>query len=198
MAALALMALVLWIFGAAYVHATTVVLVVVSLMIVTNVVDWNDILGNKEAWNVLVWFATLVTLADGLNRVGFVAWLAERFVGLLSGFSPILVMGLLVAFYFLIHYMFASITAHTVAILPVMLAIGAEAPGLPGLPFALLLCYSLGLMGVLTPYATGPAPVYYASGYISRADFWRLGLIFGAIFLAALLAIGIPYLTAVT
>jgi len=29
------------------------------------VVQWNDIIGNKAAWNVLVWFATLVTLAGG-------------------------------------------------------------------------------------------------------------------------------------
>jgi len=47
---------------------------------------------------------------------------------------------------------------------------------------------------VLTPYATGPAPVYFASGYISREDFWRLGLIFGLIFLGALLLAGTPYL----
>jgi L-tartrate/succinate antiporter len=166
-------------------------------MILSRVVQWSDILGNQEAWNVLVWFATLVTLADGLNRVGFVSWLAQEFVGRLTGLSPILAMALLTAFYFLIHYMFASLTAHTTAILPVMLAIGAETPGIPLLPFVLLLCYASGLMGVLTPYATGPAPVYYASGYISRLDFWKLGLLFGAIFLTALLAIGIPYLTAI-
>ena len=49
-------------------------------------------------------------------------------------------------------------------------------------------------MGVITPYATGPAPVYFASGFIARRDFWRLGLIFGLIFLGALLAIGVPWL----
>jgi L-tartrate/succinate antiporter len=49
-------------------------------------------------------------------------------------------------------------------------------------------------MGVLTPYATGPAPVYFASGYIPRGDFWRLGLIFGLIFVGALLLVGVPYL----
>jgi di/tricarboxylate transporter len=49
-------------------------------------------------------------------------------------------------------------------------------------------------MGVLTPYATGPAPVYFGSGYIARRDFWRLGLIFGVIFLAALGLIGLPFL----
>jgi di/tricarboxylate transporter len=69
-------------------------------------------------------------------------------------------------------------------------------PGLPVQPFALLLVYSLGLMGVLSPYATGPAPVYYASGFVSRRAFWSLGLLFGLIYLATLLAVGIPHLTA--
>ena len=54
----------------------------------------------------------------------------------------------------------------------------------------MLMVFSLGVMGVLTPYATGPAPVYFGSGYIPRRDFWRLGLIFGLIFLASLLVIG--------
>ena len=53
-------------------------------------------------------------------------------------------------------------------------------------------------MGVLTPYATGPAPVYYACGYVSRRDFWRLGLIFGVIFIAVLLLIGVPWLGALS
>ena len=104
----------------------------------------------------------------------------------------------LVVFFFLIHYMFASLTAHTTAILPIILAIGKSIPGIQLVPFCLLLCYSLGLMGVITPYATGPAPVYYGSGYISRIDFWKLGLIFGLIYLFALLVIGIPYLNWIT
>ena len=66
--------------------------------------------------------------------------------------------------------------------------------GMPVRTFALLLSFTLGLMGVLTPYATGPAPVYYGSGFITRRDFWRLGLVFGAIFLGALLLIGVPTL----
>jgi L-tartrate/succinate antiporter len=61
--------------------------------------------------------------------------------------------------------------------------------------FAMLLVFSLGIMGVLTPYATGPAPAYFESGYISRQDFWKLGAIFGVIFLTALLLIGVPWLT---
>jgi di/tricarboxylate transporter len=52
-------------------------------------------------------------------------------------------------------------------------------------------------MGDITPYATGPAPVFYASGFISRKAFWGLGLVFGLIFIAALMVIGIPYLTTI-
>ena len=70
-------ALALWIGGGKYVHTTTVALVVIALMLMTRVVTWNDMLGNSPAWNVLVWFATLIPLADGLARVGFVKWFGE-------------------------------------------------------------------------------------------------------------------------
>ena len=197
MALLAVLALALWIFGGNFIDATTAAGFVISLMIITGTVTWDDILANKQAWNVLVWFATLVALADGLNKVGFVTWFAKSMAALLTGMSPIVVMVVLVMIFFIIHYMFASLTAHTTAILPVMLAVGAAIPGLPIKTFALLLCYSLGIMGVITPYATGPGPVYYGSGYISRKDFWTLGLIFGTIFLVALIGIGVPYLLAI-
>ena len=51
-------------------------------------------------------------------------------------------------------------------------------------------------MGVLSPYATGPAPVYHGSGYLPTATFWRLGATFGVVFLAALLSIGMPAILA--
>jgi L-tartrate/succinate antiporter len=197
MAFLAVLALAGWIFGAAQIDPTAVAGVVISLMMVTGVITWEDILSNRQAWNVLVWFATLVALADGLNKVGFVAWFAQSAASGLTGMSPVAGMVLLIAVFFGVHYLFASLTAHTAAVLPVMLAAGSAVPGLPMKVFALLLCYALGIMGVITPYATGPAPVYFGSGYLSRRDFWLLGLIFGIIFLLALLSLGVPYLLAV-
>ncbi len=194
MAGLVLLALALWIFGRSFIDASTVALLVISGMVVAGIVRWDDIVGNKAAWNVLVWFATLVTLADGLNKVGFVTWFAKGAAAGLGGIPPLAVMVALVALFFLVHYLFASSTAHTTAVLPVILAAGMAVPGVPARTFALLLCFSLGLMGVITPYATGPAPVYYGSGFVPRRDFWRLGGIFGAIFLAALLVLGVPWL----
>jgi len=74
-----------------------------------------------------------------------------------------------------------------------MLAVGTAIPGLSGLQYAMLLSMGLGLMGIITPYATGPSPIYYGSGYLPSADYWRLGTIFGIIFLAVFLLITVPW-----
>ena len=192
-AVLVTMALVLWIFGARYVNPTTVALIVIAMMLLTRVFTWDDLLKYSSAWNTLAWFATLVALADGLNRVGFVSWFAETLAGPLAGVSPITAIVVLVAVFYFAHYMFASVTAHTTAMLPVMLAVGATIPGMPMREYALLLCLTLGLMSVISPYASGVNSVYYGSGYIPAADFWRLGAIFGLIFIAVFLAIGVPW-----
>ena len=194
MASLAVFALILWIFCGHLFNATTVALMVVSLMIIFDVVSWPDITGNKNAWNVLAWFGTLVALADGLAKVGFLKWFATLATSSMSGLPITALLLALVAMFFFVHYMFASLTAHTTALFPIILATAAAVPGMPLRTLSLLLCATLGLMGILTPYATGPSPIYYGSGYISKKAFWTLGLIFGIIFIAVLLGVGYPYL----
>jgi len=190
LAVLVLLALAMWIFGGDFVNATTAALIVVSLMVLTRIVSWDDILSNKQAWSTLVWFATLIALADGLNRTGFVTWFAQSVSAHMGGFSPTIAMVVLVCVYFFSHYLFASITAHTTAMLPVMLAVGGSIPGMPMQALSQMLVLSGGIMSVLTPYAGGPNPVYYGSGYLPTKDFWLLGAIFGAIFFGLWLAIG--------
>ena len=46
----------------------------------------------------------------------------------MGGISPTTAMIVLVAVFFFTHYMFASITAHVTAMLPVMLAVGSASP----------------------------------------------------------------------
>jgi L-tartrate/succinate antiporter len=186
-------ALVAWIGGGRWVAPVTVALVVVSLMLLTKVITWADILANRQGWNVLVWFATLLALANGLSTVGFLAWLVQRATSVTRIVSPVAVLTGAIALFFLIHYLFASITAQTTALMPVFLLAIIGVPGIAPRAAALLLAYSLGLMGVISPYATGPAPIWYSSGYIATKDFWRLGAIMGAVYLGLLLALGIPY-----
>lgn len=191
LAVLVVLALALWIFGGDIINATTVAIAVIALMVILKVVSWDDILANKQAWNTLVWFATLVALADGLNKVGFVKWFAETIGAQMTGFSPTMAMLVLVAVFFFTHYLFASITAHVTAMLPVMLAVAMGIPGIDIRTFALLLALTLGIMGILTPYATGPSPVYYGSGYIPSKDYWRLGAIFGVIYFGVFLLVAL-------
>jgi L-tartrate/succinate antiporter len=194
MAVLAIAALAGWIFGGAIMAPVIVSLIVIALMVITGVVSWNDVIGNRQGWNVLVWFATLVAMADGLNQVGFLGWLAERSATALAGWSAVTIAVGLIALFFVIHYLFASTTAHATAVLPAFLVTVVAVPGMPVRAVVLTMLYSVGLMGVLTPYATGPAPVWFSAGYIAPKDFWRLGAIMGAIYLVALLAIELPYL----
>lgn len=194
MAGLAVLALLGWIFAGDYLNATLVALIALTLMILTGVITWDDLLGHKQAWNVLFWFATLVTLADGLAKVGFLKWFATTSAAAMAGYSPTTIIVMLLVLFFVVHYLFASLTAHVTALMPVFLTTASAIPGVNMRSLALLLCLSLGLMGIITPYATGPSPIYYGSGFISRKDFWLQGFIFGAIFLAALVFLGVPYL----
>jgi anion transporter len=180
--------------GSNFINATMVVFVVISLMLVTGVIDFADIVAEKAAWEVFFYFTSLLTLAAGLNEIGFIKWVADGYAKPLAGMSPTLGLILLVTFFFWVHYFFSSITSHTAAILPVVLAVGTSIPGMPMQTLTLLCIYSLGLMGVISPYATGPAPMYYGSGYIGKSDFWKFGLIFGVVYFAGLLLIVLPWL----
>jgi len=205
MSALVVLAMFLWItgsnpniklpvLGANYMNATMVVLVIISLLLVTRVVDFVDIVSEKAVWEVFFYFTSLLTLASGLNEIGFIKWVAEGFAKPLAGMSPTLALVLLVALFFWIHYFFSSITSHAAAMLPVVLAVGSGIPSVSVTELTVLCCYSLGLMGVISPYATGPAPMYYGSGFIGKGDFWKLGLIFGVIYFLGLLVIVLPWL----
>jgi L-tartrate/succinate antiporter len=194
LAVLVVCAVLLWILGGDLLDAAMTALAVVSLMLVFGVVTWKDMAHNDAAWTTLVLLATLVTLADGLAHAGFVAWFAKFVAGHVGGLSPTVMIVVLVAVYFFSHHMFASLTAHTTAMLPVMLAVGIGIPGMPADKLALALAVATGTMGIITPYATGAALPYYNCGYIAPSAFWRLGGIFGVLFLACLLGIGLPLL----
>jgi L-tartrate/succinate antiporter len=158
------------------------------------VFTWNDMARNHSAWTTVMLLATLVTLAGGLARVGFIKWFAAIAAQHITGLDPMVTVMALVSIYFFSHYMFASLTAHTSAMFPVMLAVGMGIPGMDPGKVALALALTTGIMGILTPYATGAALPYYNSGFIRPAEFWRLGLIFGLISLGFLLLIAVPLL----
>jgi L-tartrate/succinate antiporter len=194
MATLAFVALVLWIFAGAWLDSTMIAITVLVLMILTRIISWEDLLEYRQAWNMLIWFGTLVALADGLKETGFLKWFATSTSGLMKGLPIMTIVILMVAVYYLVHYMFASLTAHATALLPVFLTAVVLVPSMPLKLVAMLLCYTSGISCMLTPFASGPSAIYYGGGYINRLDFWRLGAIFGGVFISGLLLVGVPYL----
>lgn len=184
-------ALALWIGGAKYVDPTVAGIVVVAAMVLLRIISWDDFLGNASAWNVLVWFATLVTLAGGLAQTKFVDWVAQSLSPIVAGRGIVMAIVLVVGAFYFLHYLFGSLTAHTSALLPVFLVAAVKIPGVSPATWALLLACPLGLMGILTPYGTGPSPMYYGSGYVKGKEFWILGLVLGLIFFLVYAAIAV-------
>ena len=191
---LVLGALGFWIGAAAYIDPAIVAVFVILGMVIFRVVSWDEIVGHSQAWNTLIWFATLVTLAGGLAETKFLDWLAGSLVPVLSGLGAYAtIIGVVCSFFFL-HYFFASITAHTATLFPLFLAIAVKIPVVSPVAWALLLAYPLGMIGVLTPYASGQNAVYYGSGYIKRRDLWVLGFVLGVIYMTVYLAIIVKWL----
>lgn len=189
MASFAGLALILWIFGKEFkIDATMAAVSIVAAMVLTRVITWDDVIGNKPAWNIFIWFATLVALASGLNDVGVLKWIGKGTEVYLSGLTPTMLMISMIVFFFMLHYFFASLTAHTTALLPIFIVIAAKLIAPEQLTtFMILLTSTIGLMGIITPYGTGPSPIWYGAGYISQGKWWALGAIFALIFMSVLL-----------
>jgi divalent anion:Na+ symporter, DASS family len=175
MLAIFIFLIVFWIFGPYLnIKATTVALFGLGLLLLCNVLTWGDVLKEESAWDTFIWFATLVTLATFLNKFGFIGWISEQILETATGYHWMLALSVIVLVYLYSHYLFASTTAHACAMFPafLMVAIGVGAP--PYLAI-LILAYFSNLCGGLTHYGSGPAPVFYGSGYITVVDWWRVG-----------------------
>ena len=64
-----------------------VVFVVISLMLLTGVIEFEDIVAEKGAWEVFFYFTSLLTLSSGLNEIGFIKWVAEGYAKPLASVS---------------------------------------------------------------------------------------------------------------
>lgn len=158
------------------IHYTLVALVGIATLLLARVLDWDDVLAERAAWDVFIWYGGLVRMAEALGESGLTRRFAEFAAGIVSGWPWTLVLAALLVLYFFAHYGFASITSHSTAMytpfLVVMLAAGA-----PAAMAALLLAYFSNLSACLTHYGTTPGPILFGAGYVSQRDWWRLGLI---------------------
>ena len=139
------------------------------------VLQWADCLGEKSAWDTLTWFAVLVGMSGQLNALGLVAHVSTSIGGALTALHltwPAVCVLMNVA-YFVLHYIFASQTAHVGALLSACLAVMLTA-GVPPVLGTLTLAYTTNLFGAITHYSSGQAAVYYGAGYTDLPTTFRM------------------------
>ncbi|XP_031262134.1 dicarboxylate transporter 2.1, chloroplastic-like [Pistacia vera] len=178
-----LLAVSLWVGGDALgIQSVVAAMIGLSILLLLGVLNWDDCLSEKSAWDTLAWFAVLVGMASQLTNLGVVTWMSDCVAKCLQSFSlswPT-AFGVLQASYFLIHYMFASQTGHVGALYSAFLAMHLAA-GVPGVLAALALAYNTNLFGALTHYSSGQAAVYYGAGYVDLPDVFKMGFVMAVI-----------------
>lgn len=174
-------ALLLWASsGYTHVNATIVAMMAVSIMLLTEVLSWQDILNEKGAWDTFVWMGSLIALANFLSKLGFIPWLAESISSRMTGVSWLPALLILAIIYVYSHYGFASMVAHIVAMYSAFTAV-AVAAGVPPYLAALSLAVLSSLCGSLTHYAAGPAPIFFGAGYVEQNIWWKHGFLISVI-----------------
>jgi divalent anion:Na+ symporter, DASS family len=164
------------------VNPTSAALIGLSVLLLTGVLHWDDILKCRGAWDTIVWFAALVMMAEFLSKLGLVGWLATSIGNTIDhlGLHWSVATLLLVLLYVYSHYFFASTTAHITAMFAAFFAAGL-ALGAPPALLGLMLAFSSSLMMSLTHYGTGTAPIIFGSGYVTLAEWWRTGLVMSVV-----------------
>lgn len=185
-----IMLVVLWIFGETFgIKASVTALLGVTILLLTGILQWKDIAKEENAWDTLIWFATLVMMAGFLSKFGVIDWFGHFVVGHVSGYTWQVGFIILSMIYFFSHYLFASLIAHIGAMYAAFLVV-AVALGTPVYLAALVLAFFSNLFGALTHYACGPAAVLFASGYVSVPTWWRVGSIVSLVNIVIWLVVG--------
>jgi len=181
-----------WLLGPDFgIDPTTTALIGLALLLVTTVLNWEDVLAARSAWDTLIWFAALVMMATFLSNLGLTKVFSQSIqTGITHmGLDWRVSAALLCLVYFYTHYFFASTTAHVTAMFAAFFAAGV-ALGTPPMLLGLLLAFSSSLNMSLTHYATGTAPIIFGSGYTTLNEWYGAGAVMSVVNLLMLVVIG--------
>ncbi|ARJ57007.1 DASS family sodium-coupled anion symporter [Campylobacter cuniculorum] len=191
--------LLLWAGAAGYLFglefdSTTIALLGLSLVLISGILTFGEVLGEKAAWNTLTWFSGLVMMATMLGKLGVTKFLADS-LGILAsnmGLGEISIMIFLSLAFLYAHYFFASTTAHISAMFFVFYSAGL-ALGAPPLLYAFIMLTAGNVMMAITHYATGTAPVIFGTNYVSMNRWWGVGFVLSIVDMAVMTSVGLVW-----
>ena len=154
------------------INATTTAMLGVCVLLLTGILNWNDIINEKGAWDIFIWFSILVTIANALSEQKVTLWIGDIVSDSLTGYTP-LITGIIACLgLFFGHYMFASVTVYFTAMYGVFLKVFLDL-GLSPLASAYSLVFAIMLSSGFTHYGIGSAPVYFSGGYMTIKTWWQ-------------------------
>lgn len=167
--------LTLWVLGSILnIDATVAAFLGLSILLLTGVLTWDDILKEHNGWHTFMWLSTLLMMSGFLTEFGLMNWFSEHIKNGIGNLHWLLALGIISFIYFYTHYGFASMTAHISALFSAF-ALAAIAAGAPPRITLLFLAFLSSLCAGITHYGTGTGPVYFGSEYVTLKDWWRVG-----------------------
>ena len=173
-------------------HYATVAMVGICVLLLTGVLDFDDLINERSGWSVFIWYGGLLRMAEALGQTGITKKFAESAATLTMGWKWWLALAVLLLIYFYAHYGFASITAHATAMYTPFLIV-ILAAGAPPYLAVLSLAYFSNLGASLTHYGTTPAPIYFGAGYVTQRTWWLIGLIVSFLTIAVWSVLGFTW-----
>jgi DASS family divalent anion:Na+ symporter len=187
----------LWASAATFaLDSTAVAFLGLGVLLASGVLTLDDIARQGDVLATFIWFAVLYTLSTQLNELGFMGFLGQRIAGSLAGFPVIAAGAVLVVGYVLLHYMFVSQTAHTLALFGVFLEVGVKL-GVPAAPLAFQLLFATNYFAAITPQGSSANLLFAGSGFLSQRDLYRLGALLTGFCLVFYLTVGTLWLRVV-
>jgi DASS family divalent anion:Na+ symporter len=175
-----------------HIDITVTALLGAVALLLSGVLKWEQVVANKAAWDIFIWYGGLVRMGQALGEAGVTRAFAHGVAGIFPGAGWVALLALALLIYFYSHYGFASITAHILAMFApfcaVLIAQGAP-PGLTVFSFA---CFS-NLAAGLTHYGTTPAPMFFAHHYVPFRKWWSIGFTVSVVNLAIWSTVGFAW-----
>ncbi len=185
--------IVMWCLGEKMgIGSTEVALIGVLFLVALNILTWNELMEEKSAWDTLIWFASLITLATFLKKFGVTDCFSQYLGGFVQSSHWQVSFIMISTIYFYAHYLFASNIAHITSMFVPFLVLSI-AVGTPPMLASLVLGFFSCMFGGLTTYGCGPAPIYFGSGYVTTKEWFSIGFVMSVINLLIFFTVGFAW-----
>ncbi len=175
-----------------HLNYSVVALVGICVLLLAAVLSWDDVISERSAWDVFIWYGGLVQMASALGETGITKRFAEAAAGFTGGWAWSAALAVLLVIYFYAHYGFASITAHATSMYTPFLVVSIAAGAPPALAVLSLAAFS-NLSASLTHFGTTPGPIYFGARYVTQREWWTYGFVVSLVTIAIWSTIGVAW-----